>query len=797
MLEAQEWVNETYNGEPGFVEAPETGVTGWSTMHSLTRALQIELSVSPPSNAYGPGTLAAVQGISPIQTGSGAPGNVVKILQCAMWCKGYNPGNIDGDFGPMLTGAVEQVQFDLGVASRPDYGSVNGKLFKTLLTMDPYVQVGIGTAEIRDIQQWFNQTYIDRLNFFYLPTDGRFSRSIQTGLIYALQYELGLDDATANGTFGPTTRNLLGARAPLTIGTVDSETNFVHLFQAGLTFNGYPVVFDGDFGPASSATTGTFQAFAELDPTGTGTYDTWASLLVSTGNPDRPFQGIDTITSMIHAADGKPVARIAMGLKDKYTNLKQVGRYLTNAMIANPLDKKLRQDELALTIQAGLNVFPIYQTSGSAAVYFTPEQGRLDAENASRAAYRYGFQPAERIYFAVDFDATDDQIDAAILPYFAALAERMGEVAHAYPIGVYGTRNVCQQVINSGSAHRAFVAGMSTGWSGNLGYPLPTQWAYDQIREESASIDLPLIGDLPEETMSVGIDRLIVSPRGVGTNHHRAFERNLLWLNDYLINTLPPVTNQPNLVVCHPFRVYGNYVGYEWSLLSGDVDAAFVSQLPAIADQEGWPFAYFLDDPHGNVATNASHLMATMNVYVYDGVVPQNTPSVSMGEVGGWIGDLATFMADWLKAGAPTAARAWAQTNLGASHTSFSEEDLHADVDAANAARHRLDNNTSTAEAVVWALDHARGGTSKRRFETFVTQRWGASQTTAWESATAAVISTSHSNSAVRAAVDALVLTHADSIGVPMPDLILLSNTKRAELAEGFVDAVWQRAGMV
>ncbi|KRM23387.1 hypothetical protein FC90_GL000342 [Latilactobacillus graminis DSM 20719] len=41
-----------------------------------------------------------------------------------------------------------------------------------------------------------------------------------------------------------------------------------------------------------------------------------------------------------------------------------------------------------------------------------------------------------------------------------------------FRVGIYGTRNVAQHVIDSGLAVYAFVSDMSTGYSGNLGYPM-------------------------------------------------------------------------------------------------------------------------------------------------------------------------------------------------------------------------------------------------------------------------------------------------------------------------------------
>ncbi|WP_033717171.1 glycoside hydrolase domain-containing protein, partial [Bacillus cereus] len=50
-------------------------------------------------------------------------------------------------------------------------------------------------------------------------------------------------------------------------------------------------------------------------------------------------------------------------------------------------------------------------------------------------------------------------------------------------IGVYGSRNVCIQVSEKKYATYSFVSSMSTGFSGNLGFPLPKNWAFDQIKE--------------------------------------------------------------------------------------------------------------------------------------------------------------------------------------------------------------------------------------------------------------------------------------------------------------------------
>lgn len=51
-----------------------------------------------------------------------------------------------------------------------------------------------------------------------------------------------------------------------------------------------------------------------------------------------------------------------------------------------------------------------------------------------------------------------------------------------YRVGIYGTRNACSRVSNLGYACSSFVGDMSTGFSGNLGFSMPDNWAFDQFK---------------------------------------------------------------------------------------------------------------------------------------------------------------------------------------------------------------------------------------------------------------------------------------------------------------------------
>ena len=85
VLNAQQWVNRTYGGRPGFQPAPENGRTGWATMFALTRALQLELGLSGSqlSDNFGPTTLSLLTD-NVGNVGPDSPRNIILIVQCGL-----------------------------------------------------------------------------------------------------------------------------------------------------------------------------------------------------------------------------------------------------------------------------------------------------------------------------------------------------------------------------------------------------------------------------------------------------------------------------------------------------------------------------------------------------------------------------------------------------------------------------------------------------------------------------------------------------------------------------------------
>jgi peptidoglycan hydrolase-like protein with peptidoglycan-binding domain len=493
VIEAQKFIN-SYN-VGGIPKVEENGRTGWAVMFALTRALQHELGITALSDSFGPTTLTTLQSRHPVIDAGTRHEKILKIVQSALYCKGYDGGGIDGTYNNVVAASVRELTQNMGVDGAFADG-VTPKVFKALLTMDAYVVTEGGSELTRAVQQWMNGRYVGRRNFFIVPCDGHFSRDVQKALMFAIQYEIGMSDDVANGVFGPGTQQ--GIRNnPLSEG---SSGTWVSLFTAAMIFNKRGgVFFSSQFDADLATRVRSFQNFVKLPVTGRGDFQTWASLLVSTGDATRKGTAADCVTEV---TDDRAVA-----LRD--AGYRIVGRYLSNVPNTS-LDKKIKSGELGRMAAHGLSCFPIYQTWGGEAAYFRREQGVADAFAAIERAKHYGFKPGTRIYFAVDFDALDYEVTDNILPHFRAIRDVMNEHGQGYLTGIYGPRNVCSRVAAAGYTSASFVCDMSTGFSGNLGYPLPGDWAFDQISTVSVGAGSGLIE----------IDNNIVSGRDSGQNSY-------------------------------------------------------------------------------------------------------------------------------------------------------------------------------------------------------------------------------------------------------------------------------------
>ncbi|SHN62009.1 Peptidoglycan-binding (PGRP) domain of peptidoglycan hydrolases-containing protein [Butyrivibrio hungatei DSM 14810] len=486
VKQTQEWLNKTYKSKKGFTKFNDNeidGITGQGTFKRLVQALQIELNENFGSKLtvdgdFGKSTLNAL----PLYIEKGFPyKNIVKIIQGSFWCKGYSAGPLDGIFGKSVDSAVKKFERDAGI---PETGSITGIKLQGIMNTDAYFFQGEeGTLAYHQhrVQKAMNRKYCT--DFGLIAPNGLWERKSHKMLIKCCQKVWGITNI--DGAWGNDCKK---AAPTLTNGTTNSEN--VLLLSWALTINGF---YTGEFTSTLSndllESIRNFQDFMCIKRENVVEKGSWASLLSSKGDTGRDVKAFDTATRLTEA-------QANFFKSNGYTD---VGRYLTNT-VNGTLDKKMTLEELKAISNAGLKVFPIYQTRGNNVGYFTnSSQGHSDAKEALKAAHDLFFPYGTTIYFAVDYDVKTADIEKYIVPYFRNIKAVLDGT---YKIGVYGPRAVCNILASHGLTSSSFVADMSSGFTCNIGQPMPKNWAYEQVVEVTQG--------------GIGIDRCNISPASTG-----------------------------------------------------------------------------------------------------------------------------------------------------------------------------------------------------------------------------------------------------------------------------------------
>ena len=718
VRKAQKWVNATYGSVSGYNRCTEDGSTGWATIYSLTRALQHELGITALTDNFGPTTLSLLTAAGNVGSTSSNM-NMRIIAEAALYCKGYSGGGLDGTFNSSTQLGLTALNTDMGFYVNGLTASVTPKVFKALLTMDAYVLLGKGDSSIRTCQQWLNAMYINRGQYFIGPCDGLFSRNMQEALVLAIQYELGMTDSQVTGYIGPGTKTGLQSSAAR-VGPSNGSATWIRLFQTAVACNRYKNDWTeggGVFSAALGRSVRGFQEFCKLEQTSDASYETWMSLLVSTGDPDRKGQAID----VMYPLNSATIATV------KSAGYKYVGRYLTGGT-----NKILTNSEIALIFDNDMAIFPLYQEYGNAVQYFSYDQGFTAGQAAVAAAAGFGIAEGTVLYFSVDFDALDTEITQYVTPHFQGINDAVTQSVHNYAVGVYGCRNVCIKLAEAGHTSRSFVSGMSTGYSGNLGFPLPENWAFDQIKNTTIGTG----------SGALEIDNDIASGRDLGVtsvsrsrNPSDAFFTYLVWLEaralQYLesfssswsrtelvaqwLRLLDPVNNIIKAGVHISDQVFGEF------------DQGYIDFTNAYA---GRPDLLPPRDPELLWDSDPSHFGAS-----FGGVVTNGFPTGSLAGIadfGSWGGDLLSVLGQIHQAGtSETEAYAHARSLIAstASNTYFDRKDFIADVDAVVIGMsYRSDRSQLLSD--MFKRYYATATTARLRYDTFASVRFGRSTAT-------------------------------------------------------------------
>lgn len=153
-----------------------------------------------------------------------------------------------------------------------------------------------------------------------------------------------------------------------------------------------------------------------------------------------------------------------------------VGRYYSDT--THITGKKLTAVEAQLLSSAGIDIVTVYEDAPTSYDYFSASRGTKDANGALAQALSVGQPQESAIYFTVDYDAPQSDIDGNITAYFEAVAAAIGT---QYVVGVYGSGDTCTAILQSGYAQLAWLA-QSTGWGGYHDF---TDWVIKQGNEGS------------------------------------------------------------------------------------------------------------------------------------------------------------------------------------------------------------------------------------------------------------------------------------------------------------------------
>lgn len=500
VRKAQKYLNSMYGHRSEWVKLDEDGMTGTGTCKGIIRAFQIENGISPVTGTVGNITLNKMRSLNDIsKMNANDPGNPnVCILQCALFVKGYNAGGITGVYYTTGVNAVKQYQSDAGL---PVTGIIDWKVWMGLVSINWFKKTNDGDKMIVKIQQQLNADWSDIIGVG--PCDGIVSRFTSYALIAALQAAEGIYTSFIGSIDKRNFGDQTVAKFPgvLKQGKNGSYVKYNKLVQYGLYLNGYDAGrFDGNFDSSTKSKVEAFQEFYALTGIGLVTSGevncaTMKSLLTSKGDTGRKAKACDCST----------VLNKQQALDIKNAGYQVVGRYLTGT--ANGKRKFITFEEIKNIESAGLRVFPIYQDGGYKVQYFQNlRQGIVDAHTAITAAKRIGVPDGTTIYFAVDFDCYDYQMKSFIVPYFKKLNLVFNSETNnkKYKVGIYAPRYICSYISKKGLAKYSFVADMSSGYSCNLGYRIPKNWAFDQFFEfnertggqfpSSPSFDLDKVG---------------------------------------------------------------------------------------------------------------------------------------------------------------------------------------------------------------------------------------------------------------------------------------------------------------
>lgn len=157
-------------------------------------------------------------------------------------------------------------------------------------------------------------------------------------------------------------------------------------------------------------------------------------------------------------------------------------------------EKNLSLPDAVALSRAGLQIGAVWETTGTHASFFNLAQGLADGAAAyALAKQKIGQPDGSAIYFAVDYDASANDIVNPISDYFRGIQKAFQAASvdqPSYKVGVYGSGDCCDSLLKNHLAQLSWLS-QSTGFSGSVKYATTLQYNLIQYLPK----DVPLSGD--------------------------------------------------------------------------------------------------------------------------------------------------------------------------------------------------------------------------------------------------------------------------------------------------------------
>lgn len=145
--------------------------------------------------------------------------------------------------------------------------------------------------------------------------------------------------------------------------------------------------------------------------------------------------------------------------------------------------KRIGAAEARALTRVGLRLAVTYQDRQNQVADFSEPKGRLAGQNAFNYAQSVIMQPANSaIYFAVDFDPSQQEVTNNVIPFFNGLRAAMlaaNNNTMPYRIGVYGSGRTCRMLLGANLAEFAWLS-QSSGFAEYQAFLASGNWHLSQ-----------------------------------------------------------------------------------------------------------------------------------------------------------------------------------------------------------------------------------------------------------------------------------------------------------------------------